>query len=174
MHPKGLTLHHNNECILAEDDFLFSVGVKLKRVKNGDVVFEKIYNDQILPIFKDSENNIWISEQFNGLYMYADGNLNADPIAYLSNYTVSRVLQDMEGNYWFSTTENGVYFVPSIQFFEYNKTRLGIGSDIILTLELFGDELFLTTDNKGVYSFFLKDTEIIKNRNFTYPQRALS
>ncbi|MCD4698679.1 MAG: histidine kinase [Bacteroidales bacterium] len=160
------TLYHNYECVVARDDYLFSLGGNLKRVKNGKVILEKSYGNQILSIFKDLDQNIWVSEQFNCLFMYPEGDLEGDPIEFLHNTTVSKVLQDTEGDYWFSTTKNGVYCVPSIAFANYNKESLNIDNDIILSMETFEDQLFFTTDNKGAHSIFIQDDGIEKNNNF--------
>ena len=38
-------------------------------------------------------NNIWISEQFNCVFMFPKGDLNAEPVEFLSGNTVSKILQ---------------------------------------------------------------------------------
>lgn len=161
--------HHyyqNHHCKIADDDYLFSLGEKLKRVKNGKVIFEKNYEEQIISIFMDSDKNIWIAELFNCLYMYPKGKLDAEPVEYLPTNSVSKTLQDKEGSYWISTTENGVFCVPGINFANYNKAYLNIENDQIITLDATDNQLFITTNNKGIHSFYIEENRLRKNNNF--------
>jgi len=151
---------------IGKDDYLFSLGTTVKRIKNGQVIFEKKYKNEILAIFQDTDQNLWISEHFNCLYMYPKGDIFSEPIEFLPNTSVTQVLHDSEGNYWFSTTEKGVYFVPSIQFRNYDKEYLNIDNDLIISLENFENQLFFTTNNKGIHSFFIENNGIVKDENF--------
>lgn len=158
--------YQNYECILGQDDYLFSFNIFLKEVRKGAVVYEKTFKNEIIAIYKDNDQNLWISEQFNCLYFYPEGNLHTKPIEFFHDISVSKIIQDYEGNYWFSTTEQGVYFVPSLMFTHYDKEYLGIKNDIIFTMETFENQLFFTSDSKEIHCFFIKDYGIIENINF--------
>jgi ligand-binding sensor domain-containing protein len=151
---------------IGNNDYFFSLGTTVKRIKNGKVIFEKKYKNEILAIFQDTDQNLWISEHFNCLYMYPNGDIFSEPIEFLANTSVTHVLLDSEGNYWFSTTEKGVYFVPSIQFKNYDQEYLKIDNDLIISLVNCENQLFFTTNNKGIHSFFIENNGIVKNKNF--------
>ncbi len=155
-----------NQCKIQKDDYLFSLGNNLKNIKNGRIVSEKTFDNEIIGIFQDKDYNIWISIQFQDLLMYPKGNLQNEPQIFLPHKSVSRLIQDAEGNYWVATTENGVYCIPSIKFKNYNKDYLNIEDDNIITLEAHENQLFFTTNNKGVHSVLITKQGIQLNNNF--------
>ena len=111
-----------------------SLGPEIKIIRDQKVLMSKTFSYNIIALYEDAENNIWISEEFNGVYLYQDGDLDKNPVHFLPNNSVSGIIQDYEGNYWFSTTENGIFLVPSIQFKTYNSANLPIEKDVIISL----------------------------------------
>lgn len=155
-----------NQRKIQQNDYLFSLGNNLKNIKDGKIVYQKTFENEIIGIFEDRDDNIWISVQFQALMMYPKGKLQNEPLKFLPNQSVSKVLQDAEGNYWIATTENGVYCIPSIKFTNYNKDYFNIEDDIIITLETYKDQLFFSTNNKGIHSILIDEQGVSWNDNF--------
>ncbi|MCF8368594.1 MAG: histidine kinase [Bacteroidales bacterium] len=144
-------LHKN--LLIANDSMTYaSSGPNFQAYKNNSIIWEKTFDNRIINLYCDSQNNLWISDEFKGILMYKDADLTKNPIVFLGKNTVSKVLEDHEGNYWFSTTENGAFLVPSVQFYCYDKSYLGIESDIILKLGVENQKLYYSTSNKGFHS----------------------
>ena len=165
-HIMGQPYYQNYQCILDSNDYLFSQGNHLKRIRNGKEVFTMSFQNEILSIYKDDKQNIWISEQFNCLLMYRGGNLENHPIEFLHNISVSKAMQDSEGNYWFSSTDNGIFFVPSIDFASYDMESLNIKNGVVITMETLDNQMFFTTDRKGIHSVIINDGILEYNTNF--------
>jgi len=141
--------------------FLVSFGKKVYQVE-GERVVERIkFVDEVIGVFGDQKNSIWISEKFNGVYQYQDDIFSEPANHFFPDQTISKVLQDNEGNYWFSTTENGVYFVPSLDINSYNKETFSNKNDIILAMDISQDDLFFSTDGKMLYHAIISGKELI-------------
>ncbi|MCD4698897.1 MAG: histidine kinase [Bacteroidales bacterium] len=161
--------------ILTSDSIVYaSIGPKLLGVKSGDVFWEHDYKNEIITIYCDSQNNLWVSEAFMGLYMYPNSDVSKEPITFLKNNTISNILEDHEGNYWFSTAENGVFIVPSVQFHVYDKKALGIENNVILKLHNIDDRLFFSTSNKGFHSAIISGTKVQPLNNFNLEGESFS
>lgn len=153
-------------CLQLENkDYLVTLGPVLKKIRDTEIVLTKRYKNNIIAIFEDFKNNLWVSEEFHGVYMYPNGDLNQEPKLYLKNKSVSKILQDFEGNYWFSTTENGVYLVPSITFKIYENPDI-IEDKSILSMVSNQDKLFYSTNNKGIYSTYIINDELVPDNKF--------
>ncbi|MBN2173316.1 MAG: histidine kinase [Bacteroidales bacterium] len=139
-------------CLInSEGDIIISLGPELKKIRDREIVMSKTFSYNIIKLYEDAENNIWVGEEFNGVYLFRNGDLNSIPERFLHNSSVSGILQDYEGNYWFSTTENGIFLVPSIQFKTFNSANLPLVKEVILSLANYEDLLYFSTSNKGLY-----------------------
>ncbi len=133
------------------EDFLVYCGRRIYQVSNEGIVSRKKFNNEIINVSCD-EDNIWISEKFNGVHRFKKSLKDNQPEThFLKGMSVSKVLKDNEGNYWFSTTENGVYFVPSLHYNIFTEENTGLTNSIILDLTITEDHIFLSTDNKELY-----------------------
>ncbi len=150
---------------LKSNESLVSLGPKLKKIHNNKVILNKRYENNVIALFEDWKSNIWVSEEFKGVYMYPGGDLNQEPIFFLKNKSVSKILQDFEGNYWFSTTENGVYLVPSIVFRTYENSSLS-GTKPVLSMVTNQEKLFYSTINKGIYAASIVNGDFIPDEKF--------
>jgi len=157
---------HHYSYIEMPHSFLVSFGKKVYRIEREKVVERIKFSDEVIGVYGDQENGIWISEKFNGVYQYSDDILSEPVNHFFSDHTISKVLQDSEGNYWFSTTENGVYFVPSLEINSYNKETFRIKNDIILTIDINQDDLFFSTDGKMMYHAIISGKELMDFKRF--------
>ena len=143
-------------------DKLLAFGSKIYREENDTIILIRNFKDEIITMGKDQKGNLWVSEKFHGVYMFAGGDLSKPPAEnFLRGLSVSSILHDREGNYWFATTEGGVYFIPSIDLHIFNSSNFDIASDVVLDLEIRGDDVFFSTDHKEIYHGTISDDRIV-------------
>ncbi len=148
--PRGQTDNHLN-CLDLGDQRLLSFGRNLFRVEGERLILVREFEDEITRLEKDRRGRIWISVKFNGVYMFAQGLGSGPDYHYFKGKTVSGILHDREGNYWFTTSERGVYFVPSLDLSMLTGPEMDARDHGVVALEVFGDELFFSTDRKMTY-----------------------
>jgi ligand-binding sensor domain-containing protein len=121
-------------------------------------------NVEILQLFKEKENKIWICTR-NGLFLYENQKLKS---RFFQNDVISNMTQDFEGNYWIATLKNGAYYVPSFEVFVDNINHanplklncISINSD---------KEIWVGGDNNNYYfkspgKAFVKNTFVTENQ----------
>ena len=105
---------------LGDGTFLYSSG-------KGDLVHfseEGIlqliqYPDEILQLFNDKDNNLWLSTRGNGIHFYKDGIIEYSlKSVFLPNSTSVVSAQDYQGGIWLYSQEEGLGYIshPNIQF----------------------------------------------------------
>lgn len=154
---------HKKYLEISENNFYVSFGNILRYIVNDSLSDELIYPKTILDIYLDQRNNLWISTNFDGVYMYPNNDLSSNPTHILEGYSVSRVFQDKSANYWFSTTNKGVFQVPSFDFKSYNKQSIELENEIVYSMAVADDEMFVSTNNKKLYSFQIEE-DILTNK----------
>jgi len=152
---------------ISNSEFLLSLSNKLFYIKNNKILSTIDFNNEISGVFSDIQGNFWISVMYEGIYLYANKDLNSSPELYLKGKSPISAFQDREGNYWFSTTEDGIYFVPSFQFNTYYQ--FGFSDYNILAMEKLDNNLYFSTYDKQVFKCNVKSDKIlsIQNLNLT-------
>ncbi len=159
-------------------EYLVSISNRLYYIRNNHIIAQKKYKNEIGGIFVDNKKNIWISVLFQGVYFYANSDLNVLPEIYLSGMSPIAVYQDHQNGYWLSTTENGVFYSPSFQFISYK--RFGIPLFNINSLKIFNNTLYFSTYDRQVIKCSLKNHRIMSIENLQlrpgrdYPVRDIA
>ena len=114
---------HNNPTAkvqLGDGTYLYSSGkgdlVHFNREKILDVIS---YPDQILNLFLDKDNNLWLSTRGEGIHFYKDGVLDYSQKSVLLPKSTSIVsAQDYQGGIWLYSQNGGLGYIshPNIQF----------------------------------------------------------
>lgn len=144
---------------IKKGEYLLSIGQDLFYIKDFKIFATKSYSNEISGIFSDNQYNFWISVLYEGIYFYANSNLNKNPERYLFGKSPIQVFQDKQNGYWLSTTENGVYYSPSFQFISY--IRYGIPLFNILSLKIFNNTLYFSTYDRQVVKSKLNGHNIL-------------
>lgn len=144
-------------------EYLISISNKLYYIRNNHIISIKTYKNEISGVFVDNKKNFWISVLYEGVYYYANSDLNALPEIYLSGMSPIAVFQDHQSGYWLSTTENGVFYSPSFQFISYK--RFGIPLFNIVSLKIFNDFLYFSTYDRQVVKCSLSGHRIMSIQN---------
>jgi len=144
-------------------EYLISISNKLYYIRNNHIISIKKYKNEISGIFVDNKKNFWISVLYEGVYFYANSDLNTLPEIYLSGMSPIVAFQDHQSGYWLSTTENGVFYSPSFQFISYK--RFGIPLFNITALKIFNDVLYFSTYDRQVVKCSLINHRIMSIEN---------
>lgn len=134
-----------------DSGFIIYYDKQLISVKNDQIQFRKTFDQEIVTVSSDQENNLWIGEKFNGVYQYRGEDYEAPARHYLPGLTVSNVIQDREGNHWFSTTEDGVFFIPSLEVRVYDNSNSVLHNNTILSMDMDQQQFFVSTEGKEIY-----------------------
>jgi ligand-binding sensor domain-containing protein/two-component sensor histidine kinase/uncharacterized protein with PQ loop repeat len=103
--------------------------------------------DRLIWMSIDSEDNLWVGTDKNGVYEYKDGKVDDQPIKeYLNNLSVSSICTDKEGGRWFTTLEDGVFYLASECFQSFRESD-GLTINKINCLTIAGDKLILGTND---------------------------
>ncbi len=128
--------------------YLITKGKELFILSAEGLKHLKTYRNEISGIFRDRQNNIWVSVLYNGVTVYKNGNFN-DSIVLLKNKSPIKVFQDHEDSYWIPTTESGIYYLPAFNF--YNYSGYGLNQFNIVAIAASGNNLYFSTFDKKLF-----------------------
>ncbi|MGC4023530.1 MAG: two-component regulator propeller domain-containing protein [Cyclobacteriaceae bacterium] len=148
------TIHWNNEKY-------FSLGSIIYKVDGNKIVPVFFGRDQIINLYVDRENKIWIGYFQNGADRCIDFNhLDEVLLPFIESMGVTCIFQDREGGYWFSTRQDGVYYVPDLS---YKIVNPPIQKKIYAAISW--NEKTLIGDDKGNLILLDKNGHVIKQHN---------
>ena len=102
------------------NSFVMSIDKKLFAVTDNKSREVLTANTNILFIYKDKTNRIWVLAQNDGAYIFSPTDTNySNPKHLFEGYSFSSVIQDQESNYWLSSLTNGVYQLPAFDIVHY-------------------------------------------------------
>ncbi len=124
-----------------------------------------IHFANIQDVYHENNGNIWLRENLKGAILYRRGDTE-NPLLFLQNERLTRIMKDREGNYWFATEGNGVYLVPSFQFYVFHSGNTSLENDNILAMDLFRDRILFSTNNDKVFTGKISQGKISYIREF--------
>ncbi len=105
---------------LGDGTFLYSSGKgDLVHFSDKGILQLIKYPDEILQLFNDKDNNLWLSTRGDGIHFYKDGIIDyAKKSVFLPNSTSIVSAQDYQGGIWLYSQEQGLGYIshPNIQF----------------------------------------------------------
>ncbi|SHG14985.1 Two component regulator propeller [Salegentibacter echinorum] len=114
--------------------------------------------DDVLSVFEDSKDKIWVGTKSKGLFFYKDGIFN--PVDLLRNSQeiiapIHAILEDKNDNLWLSTNEGILKYNPATkEVSHYNESEGLISNEFNNNASLkFNEELFFFGGPAGVSSF---------------------
>ncbi|WP_411768901.1 two-component regulator propeller domain-containing protein [Winogradskyella sp. A3E31] len=122
-----------------------------------------------------NDNNLWIGHQGFGLNtVNTNGSYRTYPE--ISNYTIWNILDETKNKKWLSTEQNGLVLFDKEKGIEqrYTKDNSQLQSNNIRVAIKEGDNLWIGTDDTGVYQLNLKTNTINKIHNLDYKVKSLS
>jgi ligand-binding sensor domain-containing protein len=115
-----------------KDGLLVNVRNDIYRIANGQCTKFISCEGNVLFIFKDKDENIWVGYHNKGLSLYRKSNNYKFPEHMLQGNSVSCIFQDREGGLWFASLENGIFYLPHQPLYSYEKIGSGISKTIRL------------------------------------------
>lgn len=110
---KGMKSHYTtntNSAIISNNGTLYLTwNNQLTEIKNRKIIRYFYFPGDIIKMYVDANNDLWIGTLKNGLYYYKNADLNKKPIHCLPAYSVSSIIQDREGTVWATTLEKGIF-----------------------------------------------------------------
>jgi ligand-binding sensor domain-containing protein len=107
---------------LGDGTFLYSSGKgDLVHFSDKEIIEIIEYPDEILQLFTDKDNNLWLSTRGGGIHFYKEGSLDYSKKSVFLPQTSSIVAaQDYQGGIWLYSQEKGLGYIshPNIQFLE--------------------------------------------------------
>lgn len=138
---RGIGIYENQKYFIGIKDVLYALD------KNNKLTYNQIGNE-IIWVYTDSYQNLWISTYKNGAYRFTKGNINSKPLNLFKDYTITSILEDREGSFWFSTIRDGVFYLPNINIKTTNK-KDGLLSNHIKSIEYENDTMWIGYFNSG-------------------------
>jgi len=120
----------------------------LFQIKNKQIIKEIIYSSDVSGITYDSQNNLWVSVCFDGIYIYKDGDLSSIPTHILSGKTFGKVFEDKYGDYWLPCSDIGLLALRSIIFKSYNVSN---AINNVISFAFDGNLLYYGTANNELF-----------------------
>jgi ligand-binding sensor domain-containing protein len=147
----------NDSCL-----FIALGRVLIKVNQNNNYQIVNLPSD-IINLYMDKDNELWVGLYKNGVYYYRKGNVN-NPIINLSSLSVSGILQDNERNIWCTTLEKGAFMAKSKEIINYSNV-LGnyYGQAVIKTIN--DHTLFLR--NSKLYAITNDTIQQVQKGNIT-------
>lgn len=103
-------LHSNHETKIGADGTIYLITRnQLALLKNYKVKQYHYFPADIIELYIDRDNDLWIGTKNHGIYLYKNCDLNTVPIRCLTSYSVSSIFLDKEGTVWVTTLEKGVF-----------------------------------------------------------------
>lgn len=114
--------HHVFFLSMPDSSIICSLFQTIIKLKNGKIVCKRRYDEELLWMNLDNENNLWVAQQNGGIECFSNYDITKNPkTTYLRNVQVSSVFKDREGAFWFSTLNDGVFYCSDINFVNYTK-----------------------------------------------------
>lgn len=136
---------------LADGTFLYSSGKgDLVHFSDQEILQVIEYPDEIVQLFSDKDNNLWLSTRNQGVHFYKKGTLDYEKKSvFLPNTTSIVSAQDYQGGIWLYSQQGGLGYIshPNIQFLGTKKNVRPLVETLVSSEENIyygdGNELFV-------------------------------
>lgn len=131
--------------------FFYASGQVLSQLNsNGFVQSTKTDANILNCLVVDSDSNLWVGTR-DGILLYRNGDLSANPERYLPGSHVSSFCRDGEGGYWFTTLNHGIMYTASLSVKSKPSSELGSAR----LFNVFGTKagVYTSASNGNVYFF---------------------
>lgn len=117
--------------------------------ENGEVQVKQ-FEEKILSLAIDCNNDLWIGFRKCGVRYYKNADIERVPVSFLKSTSVNYTFRDREGGVWFSTLDNGVFYIPSTSVLIF--PNISFLNDKIWFIGGIKDKVFIRTFGLEYYS----------------------
>lgn len=146
---------------IGKNEFLFSYSNKVFHIKDGKLIGERTFLNEIIDVYADKKGNFWIGLEKEGALRFPSGDLQSAPVRYLQGESITTITQDHEGNYWFSTANNGIFQANTLDISVYRIASAEDKDNIITAMASDGVNVYLGTQTGRLF----KLTDLV-NQNY--------
>ena len=132
---------------IGENEFLFGYSYKVFHIRNGRLIGEQTFSNEVLAVYADQNGDFWIGLEKEGALRYPKGNLKAVPQKYLHGESVSSIKQDHEDNFWFATTTNGIFQANTLDIAVFKNQSEDPKDNVITAMVSDGENVYLGTQS---------------------------
>lgn len=155
-------------------NLVYSRGNTLFFISKKQQLQLKEFDHEIIKLYLDRENNLWVCLMKGGTYCYRNSDLHSPPVHILNGITVSDVCMGHSSAVWIATLERGVFYIPSLHVLSYSNipllndhiTYLGRMNNKLL-IGTFGNMLFEQQQHTIVPHVFFNNLSKRKIKLFT-------
>lgn len=131
----------NGDCFVSWNNTIVKIS------SNGNYSYSKFEND-ILDIYIDENNDLWIGTLKGGLLFFDNCNLSSSPVVSLPGISISGICVDNEKGIWCSSLEKGMFYSKTKCIISYqNLYGFDKKEDLLNPI---GNELFCHVNNKEI------------------------
>lgn len=156
-------------CPISENEFIFSYSNKVFHIKDGKLIAEKWFDNDIIDVYADKKGDFWIGFENEGVLRFRNSDLKSLPGRYLSGESVSCITQDHEGNYWFATTSDGIFQANTLDISVFENITGDLKDNIITALASDGENVYLGTQTGLVFKGFENQNDFFSVRPIRLP-----
>jgi hypothetical protein len=140
--------------------------------KNNSKIEQYTFPEEIITIYVDRDDDIWVCTKKKGGYLFKHGDLRSKPIRFLGQLSITSVTLDQEGIVWVSTLEKGVLRSNSKNVFSIPHP-----DDPVATIQGNSGQLNLSYQSGKISSFFkndstatreLQNNQLLRKHTLTY------
>ena len=117
---KDKTKTHPISCTFSfKGEYYFSLGATIFKIGKESVTPVFQAKDQIISVYNDANETLWIGYLRNGLERHWDLNKQAPfHLPFLDSKSVTGICRDSQNGLWVSTLEDGAYYVPELRLLQ--------------------------------------------------------
>ncbi|NOX18934.1 MAG: hypothetical protein GXO87_11715 [Chlorobi bacterium] len=137
-----------DDILIYANDSLFSYNDK--KIFGIDLINRSGY-ENIYSVFKDSQNNLWVSDYGKGVYKINEREVvNYNKKNGFTNSGVWSIIEDKDSNLWFGT-DDGLFFLnhSKLKFYENNDLISDLWSIFVSP----NNKVYIGTTKKGLFEF---------------------
>ena len=155
---------------LSTNSFLITLDKKLFLLIGGTIHNVLECKTNILFLFKDHKNRIWILPENDGAYLLDAANLFNGKIRHLfKGHSFSSMIEDTETNYWLSSLKGGIYQVPGFDIIHY-QVKENDNNIRINTVAKYHNGIYAGGLSKDIYTL---DKESQLKKSFELPYKSM-
>lgn len=111
-----------HSCRTKNGDLIIGFTNQIITINNKNKVETKILNGDVLCIYTDKEENLWVGTRKDGLYFFPAHKLKSNSVIHsLKNFSISGIWCDSQNSIWCSTIEDGIYHTQNTYCLQYSN-----------------------------------------------------
>lgn len=144
-------------CKTKSGDLIMGFTNQIITINKKNEVVTKILSGDVICIYVDKQENLWVGTRKGGLYFFPDHNLNSNSVIHnLKKLSVSGILCDSQNSIWCSTIEDGIYYTKNTYCLQYSN----IITEPLSLIKNCDNKLFIASGTNQINVFNLDERQL--------------